>query len=275
MEGFTKNEKKGEIRVFENDQFGQVRIVMDDNSEPLFCVKDVCDALGYGNGREALRKHVEKEDVTKRDTPTSSGNQQMAYVNESGLYALIFSSKLENAKRFKHWVTSEVLPSVRKHGAYMTSEVIERTLSDPDYLIQLATQLKKERQMRMEVEEKNKKLTEDNTYKSQVIEGLVNEIPVADMRQRINQIITKGGVSDIRGKWMMLYDEFDRKYHIKVATRMSNSGFDGTRMDYIDQELHMITELYDLACKLFESSYEQLMESWGKYAKRAKKYSSQ
>lgn len=78
----------------------------------------------------------------------------MSIINESGLYALIFGSKLKSANRFKHWVTSEVLPSIRKHGAYMTNEVIERTLTDPDYLIQLATALKEERQARKLAEEK-------------------------------------------------------------------------------------------------------------------------
>lgn len=95
------------------------------------------------------------------------------------------------------------------------------------------------------------------------------------MRQRINQIVQKGGVNDIRGKWKMLYDEFDKKYHINVGLRISNVKFHGTRMDYIDHELNMIQELYDLACKLFESSYKQLIESWGKYAKRAKRYKPQ
>lgn len=125
------------------------------------------------------------------------------------------------------------------------------------------------------LQEKSQTLEKDNKHKSDVIEGLLYDIPVADMRQRINQIVLKDGSSDIRGKWIMLYDEFDRKYHMKVSTRMTNSGYEGTRMDYIDKELHMITELYDLACKLFESSYEQLMEPWGKYAKRAERYKSQ
>lgn len=127
---------------------------------------------------------------------------------------------------------------------------------------------------KLKLQQKNEKLKEDNDYKAQVIEGLVYDIPVADMRQRINQIVLKDGSSDFRGKWVMLYEEFERKYHMKLRMRMSNSDFKGSFMDYIDNELGMIAELYDLACKLFESSYEQLMESWGKYAKRAKKYKS-
>ena len=107
------------MTIFKSNEFGTIRTIKDAKGEPLFCAKDVCDALGYGNNREAMRKHVEAEDVTKRDTPTTSGNQMMLYVNESGLYALILSSKLDSARRFKHWVTGEVLPCIRKQGGYM------------------------------------------------------------------------------------------------------------------------------------------------------------
>lgn len=95
-----------------------VRTQVTDEGEPLFCANDVCSALGYSNTRDAVARHVDAEDVVKRDTLTNGGNQPMTYVNESGLYALIFGSKLESAKEFKHWVTSEVLPSIRKTGGY-------------------------------------------------------------------------------------------------------------------------------------------------------------
>lgn len=95
-----------------------VRVQTDNNGEPLFCAADVCATLGYLNSRKALADHVAPEDVTKRDTLTNGGNQALSYVNESGLYALIFGSKLESAKEFKRWVTSEVLPSIRKTGKY-------------------------------------------------------------------------------------------------------------------------------------------------------------
>lgn len=147
---------KNELEIFKNEEFGEIRTVTIDG-EPWFVGKDVATALGYSNTRDAIAKHVDDEDkgVAKCDTP--SGKQNMSIINESGLYALIFGSKLESANRFKHWVTSEVLPSIRKHGAYMTNEVIERTLTDPDYLIQLATALKEERQARKLAEEKIEK----------------------------------------------------------------------------------------------------------------------
>ena len=108
------------IQIFENNEFGAIRTMSNEQGEPLFCAKDVAMALGYGNSREALRKHVEKDDVTKRDTIDALGRVQLTtFINESGLYALILSSKLESARRFKHWVTAEVLPAIRKQGGYM------------------------------------------------------------------------------------------------------------------------------------------------------------
>ena len=111
-----------QIQIFQNQEFGAIRTMSNEQGDVMFCAKDVCDALGYNNSRDALRKHVERGDVAKCDTPTSSGNQLMTFTNESGLYSLILSSKLDSAKRFKHWVTSEVLPAIRKQGGYMVAK---------------------------------------------------------------------------------------------------------------------------------------------------------
>ena len=108
-----------EIQIFQNQEFGAIRTISNERGEAMFCAKDVCDTLGYNNSRDALRNHVEAEDVEKFDTPTKGGKQKLNYINESGLYALVLFSKLDSAKRFKHWVTSEVLPSIRKQGGYI------------------------------------------------------------------------------------------------------------------------------------------------------------
>lgn len=114
-----------EIKIFDNPQFGQIR-TMGTPEEPWFCATDVCKALGYTNGRKAVADHVDEGDVTKRYTPTTNQygaevTLQMTYVNESGLYALIFGSKLPDAKDFKRWVTSDVLPTIRKTGGYIAA----------------------------------------------------------------------------------------------------------------------------------------------------------
>lgn len=120
-----------------------IRTQLSDDGEPLFCANDVCSALGYINPRKAVTDHVDEGDVTKRYTPTTSGNQLITYVNESGLYALIFGSKLESAKEFKHWVTSEVLPSIRKTGSYSTKPVkpvnqLEQQLEVAKFILEAA-----------------------------------------------------------------------------------------------------------------------------------------
>lgn len=129
------------VQVFNNEQFGSIRTT-GTADEPLFCAADVCKALGYANGRDAVAKHCDEGDVAKCDTPTQSGTQLMTYVNESGLYSLIFGSKLEQAKCFKYWVTKEVLPSIRKHGAYATTQTIDSIIANPDNAIKLLTALK-------------------------------------------------------------------------------------------------------------------------------------
>lgn len=140
-----------ELKIFENPDFGIVRTVTI-NGEPWLVGKDVAEALGYSNPRKAISDHVDAEDrgVTKCDT--LGGPQEMTIINESGLYALVLSSKLPTARRYKHWVTSEVLPSIRKHGLYATAETAERLLSDPDFVIRLFTEIKAEKEMRQQLE---------------------------------------------------------------------------------------------------------------------------
>lgn len=133
------------MQVFNDPEFGKVRTVVI-NNEPWFIGKDVAMALGYGNPRQGIASHVDAEDkgVQKLDTP--SGEQNMTVINESGVYALIFGSKLPTAKKFKHWVTSEVLPDIRKHGLYAKQSVIDMILNDPDSCIKLLTEYKQEKQ---------------------------------------------------------------------------------------------------------------------------------
>lgn len=140
-----------EIKIFENPHFGRVR-TLEIEGEPWFVGKDVAVALGYKEPTKAAREKVDEDDkgVSKIDTP--SGEQEMLIINESGLYSLVLSSKLPTAKAFKRWITSEVIPSIRKHGAYMTPDKLEEVLLNPDTLITLATELKKERAAREHLE---------------------------------------------------------------------------------------------------------------------------
>lgn len=142
-----------ELHIFKSPEFGQVRTVMVDG-EPWFVGKDVATALGYSNPSNAVVTHVDDEDKTTYSFQVSGSNykSKATLINESGLYSLVLSSKLPTAKKFKHWITSEVLPAIRKHGAYMTPEKIEEALLNPDTLIKLATELKAEREARKHAE---------------------------------------------------------------------------------------------------------------------------
>lgn len=139
------------LKIFNNDEFGQVRTLIIDG-KPYFCGNDVAKALGYSNPRKAISDHC--KGVTKRDTLTNGGLQSVSFIPEGDIYRLIIKSKLPNAQKFESWVMDEVLPTIRKHDVYMTNDVIERTLTDPDYLIKLATTLKEERQARILAEQK-------------------------------------------------------------------------------------------------------------------------
>lgn len=143
-----------ELQIFKNDEFGQVRTTII-NDEPYFVGKDVAVVLGYRDTSDALKKHVDEEDKGVCEMPTPGGRQQMKMVNESGLYSLIIGSKLPTAKRFKRWVTSEVLPAIRKHGAYATAPTIDKIIDDPDYGIRLLQNLKEEREKRKALEAQN------------------------------------------------------------------------------------------------------------------------
>ena len=137
-----------EIKIFDNPEFGKVR-TMEINGAPYFVGKDVSEILGYSDTNKAIAMHVDDEDKLNDKTASSLGQRGGWLINESGLYSLILSSKLPKAKEFKRWVTSEVLPSIRKHGAYAVDEL----LNDPEFAIKTFTALKEER-------ERSKRLSE-------------------------------------------------------------------------------------------------------------------
>lgn len=145
--------ENNQVQVFNNEKFGDVRVIMQ-GEQPWFVGKDVASVLGYADTFGALKKHVDAEDKTTLSIQQSDSNYKTTatIINESGLYSLIMSSKLPSAKQFKHWVTSDILPTIRQHGAYLTPEKVEEVLMNPDTIIKLATQLKAEREGRIKAE---------------------------------------------------------------------------------------------------------------------------
>lgn len=138
-----------QIQIFNNPEFGEIRTI-EENEQVLFCGSDIAKALGYSNYRDALNRHC--KGVVKRDTLTDGGKQEMSFLLEGDVYRLIAHSKLPAAEKFERWVFDEVLPTIRKHGAYMTPEQIENVLTNPDTIIQLAQNLKAEQEKRRQLE---------------------------------------------------------------------------------------------------------------------------
>lgn len=146
-------EDSSRLQIFNNQDVGQIRVVSI-NDEPWFVGKDVADILGYQNGSRDINRHVDNDDKMKEMISDGKQLKETILINESGLYSLILSSKLPTAKKFKHWVTSEVLPTIHKHGAYMTDEALHKAITEPDFLIKLATELKEEQEARQKAEAK-------------------------------------------------------------------------------------------------------------------------
>jgi len=142
-----------ELKVFNNDSLGQVRVI-DQNGTPFFVLRDVCEVLELTDARRVAER-LDDDECSLAPVIDSVGREQQTYVvNESGLYNVILRSDKPQAKQFKKWITAEVLPSIRKHGAYMTPDTIEKALMDPDFLIRLATELKDERALRYKMQDK-------------------------------------------------------------------------------------------------------------------------
>lgn len=173
-----------EIKVFNHSEFGTLRGVEIDG-ESWLVGKDVAERLGYSNPQKAIRDHVDDEDKTVNESFTVNGTMGVL-INESGLYSLVLDSKLPNAKKFKRWVTSEVIPAIRKHGGYLTAEKVEEALLNPDVLIRLATELKDEREARRALESK---VAEDapKVLFAQAVEQAENSILVGDLAKLIKQ----------------------------------------------------------------------------------------
>ena len=209
---------ENQIQTFTNEQFGQIRTVLI-NGEPWFVAKDVAEALGYTQPAKAVREKVEADDkgVSKMDTP--GGLQDIIIINESGLYSLILSSKLPTAKVFKRWVTSEVLPSIRKTGGYATPEAIYKTLIEPKNLIIVLETLAEE-------QAKNKKLTAENAVLSvkakyyDAILASAESLPITQIAKdygmsavTLNRLLSEMEIQYKRcGTWILYQDYADKGY---------------------------------------------------------------
>ena len=209
-----------ETKIFKSEEFGEVRTVVIDG-EPWFVGKDVAEILGYADPNKAIAMHVDEDDKLNDKTASSLGQRGGWFINESGLYSLILSSKMPNAKKFKHWVTSEVLPSIGKHGIYATDNVIDDILNNPDFGIELLTKLKEERAARVEAEKKNAILTHVN--KTYTMTEIAKELNLKSAVE-LNKLLAEKKVQyKVNGTWV-LYSDYSNLGYEDIKQEVLDSG---------------------------------------------------
>lgn len=248
--------------VFNHPEFGELRTVEIDN-EVWFVGKDVAAALGYNEPHKAIQRHVDKDDGMKRPVTDSTGRRQETWlINESGLYSLILSSKLPSAKEFKHWVTAEVLPSIRKTGGYVNPSQSDLFLdtylpfADQNTRLLFKTTLDTIQQQNNTIQQQNHTIS----HQEDIIRNLTSDIPLADKRQILNRIVRFGGSPHTR--WPFLYREFDNKFHMNTKVQLEH--YNEThkpklqnRLDYIEH-IGMFNDLAEIACVIFGPDIEKL-----------------
>lgn len=181
-----------ELQIFKNEQFGEVRTV-EIKGEPFFNLNDCCQILDLSNPRKTLER-LNPKGVTSSDILTNGGVQQANFINEANFYKLVFQSRKPEAEKFADWVTSEVLPSIRKHGAYMTDQTLEQALTSPDFLIQLANQLKQEKDRNLKLEAEKSILSIENMVmkpKADYFDELVDRNLLTSFRETAKQLKIK------------------------------------------------------------------------------------
>lgn len=205
------------LQIFAFEEKEEIRTLLI-NEEPYFVGKDVAEVLGYQNGSRDVNRHVDEEDKLTHQISASGQNRNMTIINESGLYSLILKSKLPSAKKFKRWVTSEVLPQIRKHGMYATDEL----LNNPDLLIEVATKLKEERTLRLIAEQRVNELQPKADYYDRILnsKGLVTVSTIAKnygmSAVSFNKLLHELGIQFNQSGTWLLYSKFQDKGYTHI-----------------------------------------------------------
>ena len=190
------------IAIFKNERFGDIRVA-GTSDEPLFCLSDICRVLDIKNVSDC-KSRLDQKGIVLADTLTKGGTQQLVYVNEKNLYKVIMRSDKPQAEDFQDWVCGEVLPSIRKHGAYATEETIDRIISDPDYGIKLLTTLKEERAARIEAERRNAILM--HVTKTYTATEIAKELNMKSAQELNNKLGDMGIQYKVNKTWVLYSD---------------------------------------------------------------------
>lgn len=247
---------KTNIQIFDNPTFGEIRTTTTEQGEPLFCLVDICQILDLQ--ASAVVRRLDEGVISSHPLETAGGTQQANFVNEDGLYDVILDSRKPEARAFRKWITSDVIPSIRKHGAYMTPEAIERTLADPDYLISLATALKDERARRLKAQAeaqaqkallaKTEKVLQETAKtlreakpKADYCDNVLQSVSLISVRQIakdfgrsaewLNKYLNTKGIQFRQGRQWILYQKYaDMDLARSVTAQGSGRGDDRTFM---------------------------------------------
>lgn len=258
-----------ELQLFKNENLElQIRAVKNEDGSISVNLEDVARGLGFvdnskfaTNGENYIRWNRVNKYLEEFGIPTC-GHDDM--IPESVFYLLAMKASNETAKKFQIWVATDVLPTIRKTGGYVTNETqfVDYYFPEVDndtksFMIVSLQQIKKKN----EIIEQQKKEIE---YKEDIIIGLVDDISVADKRQILNRVVRRGGANKIKDRWNALYREFDNKYHIDVTRRWENYNNVHTpkiknKLDYIDKVMNKVSDLYDIAVKLYENDVKELV----------------
>ena len=278
---------KNELQVFTNEEFGNVRVVTI-NGDGWLVGKEVVETLGYDLSTNRygiyISKYVDEEDKLDCNSQSSFGidykelgQRGGILINESGLYSLVLNSKLPQAKRFKKWVTSEVLPTLRKTGGYVANDDLFLNtylpFADETTKLMFKTTLETVRKQNELIKSQQviiESQVKEIEHKEDMIIDLTKGIDIAEKRQRITQIVRYRAKGNYQERYNLLYREFNAKFHVDVQRRLKNGKENGTIkksvnvMEYICSEkyLNMTNELYDLCVVVFEADFIELLEEW-------------
>ena len=217
---------ESKIEIFKNEKFGEVRVA-GTSDEPLFCLADLCKAVDLKNP-SSVKSRLDSDDVQlidlhalRQNEGDIIGNSMANFVTESGFYDVILQSNSDKVKPFKHWVTSEVLPTIRKHGAYATDDTIDKIIANPDFGIKLLTELKEEREKRIESERQNAILMHVNkTYTATEIAKECN----LKSANELNKLLNDKGVQFKSGGTWVLYSKYANLGYEEIKQEVLDNG---------------------------------------------------
>ena len=256
------NNHDNKLEIFKNDEFGEIRTTII-NNEPMFCLSDVCKALGIAQPSK-VKNRLSEKGVNTIPTLTTGGEQKLLYINESNLYKTIFQSRKESAERFTDWVTSEVLPTIRKTGGYVNNdELFINTylpFADEQTKLLFTTTLTTVRKQNKIIENQKNEIY----HKQEVINGLVDDVPIYKKKDVINRICRRRS-GNYANRYKELYKCFRENFHIDLEARCEGYNLkqpkkkDKLSVIKYAEDFGYIDDLYTCCTKLFEAEIDEVL----------------